>query len=90
MLCSINFVIDGSGVEALAVHRCKEESEPAVDRLAVNLQMPVMCGICGRQFRRSGDLKHHKCTEPQDDAVQCLTSQQWFRNARGLAVHQRA
>ena len=64
MLCSVNFVIDGLGVGGLVVHRCREESEPAVDELAVNPLVPVICGICGRQFRSSGGLQRLKCTEP--------------------------
>ena len=70
------------------MHRCRED-EPAVGRLA-NLQVPVICGICGQQLRRPGDLKYHKCTESQVDTVQCPTCQQWFKNSRGLVVHQRA
>ena len=45
--------------------------------------------IDGMQFKRPGDLRCHKCTEPQVDAVLCLTSQRWFKNSRGLAVHYR-
>ena len=73
----------------LAVHRCRED-ESAINRPAVNPQVPLVCGICGRQFRRSGDLKHHKCNEPQSDAVQCPTCQRWFKNTRGLTIHWRA
>jgi len=45
-------------------------------------------GVCGRQFRRSGDLKHHKCYESQSGAVQCpseseapgvISSSRWGR-----------
>ena len=51
--------------EGLAVHRCREESEPAVDRLAVNPQVPVICGICGQQFRSSGGLNVTSVLNPR-------------------------
>ena len=43
----------------MVVHRCREV-ESTTNGPVVN-QFPLVCGVCGRQFRRSGNLKHHKC-----------------------------
>jgi len=45
----------------MAVHRCRESESGLA-------QFSLVCEVCGRQFRRSGDLKHYKCNEPQSDA----------------------
>ena len=54
----------------------------------------VQCKECGRYFRRSGDMKRHKCRsermrpiEDQRGAVQCGHCNRWFRSKGGLAVH---
>ena len=78
---SVNFVIDDSGVGE--VWQCTDVGdESAINGPTVNPQVPIVCGVCGRQFRRSGDLKRHKCNEPQSDVVQCPTCQRWFKNTR--------
>jgi len=88
VLCSVSSVIDGSGVKV--VWQCiNVEVELTTNRPAVN-QFPLVC-VFGRQFRRFGDLKRHKCRDPQPDEVQCPTCQRWFKNtSRGLTIHQRA
>jgi len=74
---------------AMAVHRCRED-ESATSGPVVEWQLPIVCGVCGRQFSRTGDMKRHKCSEPQPDVVQCPICNHWFKNTRSLAVHQRA
>jgi len=73
----------------MAVHRCRED-ELATSGPVVYQQLPKVCGVCRRQFSRTGDMKCHKCSEPQSNAVQCPTCHHWFRSTRGLTVHQRA
>ena len=51
----------------------------------------VTCSVCGRVFRQSGDVKHHKClqehqkpVEEQQGAVQSAQCQRWFKESRVL------
>ena len=68
---------------------CNGESESVVPQ-------EVLCTVCQRSFRRSGDLKRHKCLPEREKpvhlqrgAVQCERCQYWFKSAGGLAVHRR-
>lgn len=52
------------------------------------------CEVCSRVFKRTGDLKRHKCSSErqkpvceQRGATQCTTCMKWFRSKGGLAVH---
>ena len=54
----------------------------------------VECEVCGRNFRREGDKKRHKCmnerrkpVSQQKGAVHCVTCCSWFKSRGGLAVH---
>ena len=65
-------------------------------QISFNAEQPIVCNDCGRSFRRSGDIKRHKCLSErakpiseQSGAVQCVYCQKWMRSAGGLAVHQR-
>ena len=46
----------------LAVHSCSRRSKYHPARSEVSAE-GVMCGVCGRNFRRPGDMKKHKCRE---------------------------
>ena len=79
----------------LAVHKCSALEQSAQASNAVSGQL-FLCSVCHRTFRRSGDLKRHKCLDErakticeQRGAVQCQHCQRWMRSAGGLAVHQR-
>ena len=79
----------------LAVLKCSVLEQSAWATNTVNSQ-PFLCSLCHRTFRRSGDLKRHKCSDErvkaiceQRGAVKCQHCQHWMRSAGGLAVHQR-
>lgn len=88
----------------LAVHACRREAEQREEQGSHNTGTAtvaggggVVCNVCGRTFRRPGDLKRHKCVQErqkpvqdQRGAVQCVLCNRWLRSAGGLALHLRA
>ena len=86
-------VLESSGV----THSGRRQQPQAlVSSGATTEGVTCAVAVCGRSFRRPGDLKRHKCTEErrkpvgeQAGSVQCTVCQRWFLSAGGLSVHQR-
>ena len=84
--------------DGLAVHRCRRDQveEESAQTGGTRSDKQIVCRVCGRAFRRHGDLKRHKClserekpVEEQQGAAQCAVCRRWFQSAGGLAVHKR-
>ena len=84
--------------DGLAVHRCRRDQveEESDQTGGMRSDKQIVCRVCGRAFRRQGDLKRHKClserekpVEEQQGTAQCAVCRRWFRSAGGLAVHKR-
>ena len=84
--------------DGLAVHLCRRDQleEESAQTGGMRSDEQIVCRVCGRAFRRQGDLKRHKClserkkpVEEQQGAAQCAVCRRWFRSACDLAVHKR-
>ena len=82
----------------LAVRQCRRDQveEDSAQTGGTRSDEQIVCRVCGRAFRRQGDLKRHKClserekpVEEQQGAAQCAVCWRWFQSANGLAVHKR-
>ena len=63
VLCCVSAVVDGSEPEEgwqYIFAGGRNKYHPARSEVSAE---GVMCGVCGRKFRRPGDMKRHKCRE---------------------------